>query len=98
MVNAMPQVYVRHHLRAIHDGTCTAYTAQDAVLGSRPHVLRHESAAITCLGTPIASVVSMEDVRLLEKLEEALDAADAIHEADRDGTISLAELRERLGR
>ena len=61
----------------------------------------HERAAITCLGTPVAAVVSMEDVRLLEKLEEALDAldsVDAIHEADRDGTISFAELRERLGR
>jgi len=61
----------------------------------------HERVAITYHGRPVAAVVSMEDVRLLEKLEEALDArdaVDAIHEADRDGTISLAEFRELLGR
>jgi hypothetical protein len=45
--------------------------------------------------------VSLEDARLLEKLEDVLDAHDALaamKEAERDGTISLAELRARLGR
>lgn len=61
----------------------------------------HERVAVTYHGKEVAAVVPIEDARLLEKLEEALDALDAldgINEAEREGTISLAELRERLGR
>jgi hypothetical protein len=38
---------------------------------------------------------------LLDRLEDLIDAGDAlgaIEEAERDGTISLAELREKLRR
>jgi len=44
---------------------------------------------------------AFEDVALLEQLEDALDALDAlegIREAETEGTISLEELRARLGR
>jgi prevent-host-death family protein len=61
----------------------------------------HERIAVTYHGKEVAAVVPMEDAHLLEKLEEALDALDAseaIAEAEREGTISLAELRETLGR
>ena len=61
----------------------------------------HERIAVTYHGKEIAAMVPMEDVRLLERLEEALDALDAIesiHEANREGTVSLPELRKQLGR
>ena len=48
----------------------------------------------------LAAVVPLEDVALLEQLEDALDALDAlegIREAETEGTISLEELRARLG-
>ena len=60
-----------------------------------------ERIAVTYHGKEIAAVVPVEDVRLLEKLEEALDSLDAVEslqEAERDGTISLAELKAQLGR
>jgi prevent-host-death family protein len=60
-----------------------------------------ERIAVTKNGKEVAVVVSLEDARLLEKLEDVLDAHDALaamKEAERDGTISLAELRARLGR
>jgi prevent-host-death family protein len=60
----------------------------------------NERVAITSHGREIAAVVPMDDVRLLEKLEEALDVFDAlesIDEAEREGTISLAQLRQELG-
>jgi prevent-host-death family protein len=60
----------------------------------------HERIAVTYFGKEVAAIVPLEDARLLEKLELALDALDsleAIHEAERDGTISLAELKAQLG-
>ncbi len=61
----------------------------------------HERIAVTRHGKEVAAVVPIEDARLLETLEEALDALDAldaIHETEQgEATISLAELRERLG-
>ena len=74
-------------------------TKHSDVLG-RVHYGR-ERITVTRHGKEVAAVVPIEDVRLLEKLEEALDAIDAldaIHGAEEGGTISLAELRERLGR
>jgi prevent-host-death family protein len=61
----------------------------------------HERVAVTRHGKEVAAVVSIEDARLLERLEEVLDIHDALaamEEAERDGTISLTELRESLGR
>lgn len=61
----------------------------------------NERVAVTRYGKEVAVVVSIEDVRLLEQLEDLLDSADAlvaIEEAEREGTISLAALRDKLGR
>lgn len=46
-------------------------------------------------------MVPIEYARLLDRLEELLDIHDAVaalEEAEREGSISLNELRERLGR
>lgn len=59
----------------------------------------HERIAISRHGKEIAAVVPIEDARFLERLEEMLDVRDALaalEEAEREGTISLAELREKL--
>ncbi len=60
-----------------------------------------ERIAITKNGKEVAVVVSLEDARLLDELEDILDGHDAlaaIAEAEREGTISLADFRARLGR
>jgi prevent-host-death family protein len=60
-----------------------------------------ERVAITRYGKEVAAMVPIADARLLERLEDLLDAEDALKamdEAERDGTISLAVLREKLGR
>ncbi len=60
-----------------------------------------ERVPVTRHGKEVAAVVPIEDARLLDELEDVLDAHDAlaaIEEAEREGTISLAELRKRLGR
>lgn len=59
-----------------------------------------ERIAVTKNGKEVAAVVSIEDARLLERLEDVLDVEDAlaaIDEAERDGTMSLDELRAHLG-
>ena len=60
----------------------------------------HERVVVTRHGKEVAAVVSIEDARLLECLEEVLDVSDAlaaIEEAEREGTISLGDLRAKLG-
>ena len=60
-----------------------------------------ERVPVTKHGKEVAAVVSIEDARLLDALEDVLDAHDAleaIEEAERDGTITLAEFRKQLGR
>lgn len=61
----------------------------------------HERIAITYHGKEVAVIVPLEDARLLEKIEMALDASDALdalNEAESKGTISLADLKAELGR
>ena len=61
----------------------------------------NERVAVTRYGKEVAVVVSIEDARLLEQLEDLVDSADtleAIEEAEREGTISLAALRDKIGR
>ncbi|OFV81828.1 MAG: prevent-host-death family protein, partial [Acidobacteria bacterium RBG_16_64_8] len=56
----------------------------------------NERVAVTRYGKEVAAVVPIEDARLLEQLEDLIDAEDtlkAIEEAERDGTIGLDELR-----
>jgi len=51
-------------------------------------------------GREVAAVVSAEDAHLLERLEDLLDARDALEaiaEAEQAGTISLADLQAKLG-
>jgi prevent-host-death family protein len=60
-----------------------------------------ERVPVTRHGKEVAAVVSIEDARLLDALEDVLDAHDAleaIEEAERGGTITLAEFRKQLGR
>lgn len=61
----------------------------------------NERVTVTRHGKEVAAVVSIEDARLLDRLEDVLDVHDAlaaIKEAEREGTISLGELRDKLGR
>ncbi len=61
----------------------------------------NERVAVTRYGKEVAVVVPIEDARLLERLEDLIDAEDvleAMAEAEREGTISLDELREKLHR
>ena len=61
----------------------------------------NERVAVTRYGKEVAAVVPIEDARLLERLEDLIDAEDvlkAIDEAEREGTISLDELRQKLNR
>jgi prevent-host-death family protein len=61
----------------------------------------HERVVVTRHGKEVAAVVSIEDARLLERLEDMLDVHDAlaaIEEAEQESTISLGELRKKLGR
>jgi prevent-host-death family protein len=61
----------------------------------------NERVAVTRYGKEVAAVVPIEDARLLERTEDLIDAEDvlkAIEEAEREGTISLDELREKLSR
>ena len=60
-----------------------------------------ERVAVTPYGREVAAVVPFEDARLLERLEDFIDAEDVlktIEETERDGTISLDEWRKKLGR
>ena len=54
---------------------------------------------ITQRGKPLAAVVPIEDLRLLETLEQAIslrEARAALLEADRVGTIPLAEVVQHI--
>ena len=55
-------------------------------------------------GREIAAVVPLEDLELLERLielqedrEDRLEAQAALEEAEREGTVSLDELKRELG-
>lgn len=61
----------------------------------------NERVVVTRYGKEVAAMVPIEDVRLLERLEDLADAEDAlkaIAEAEREGTVSLAELVRELKR
>jgi len=47
-------------------------------------------------GKPKAAVVSVEDLKLLEELEDALAAREALAEYERGETITLEELEAEL--
>lgn len=79
--------------------TATELKKPSAILNRAEY--RHERIAVTKHGREVAAVVPIEDARLLEKLEDILDAADAreaLAEAQAHGTISLADLLAKHGR
>ena len=51
-----------------------------------------ERIVIASRGKPKAAVISVEDLELLEELEDALAAREALEEYERGETISLEEL------
>jgi prevent-host-death family protein len=52
----------------------------------------HERVVIASRGKPKAAVISIEDLELLEELEDALAAHQAIEEYEQGNTISLEQL------
>lgn len=58
-----------------------------------------ERIVVTKHSKQVAAVVSMDDVQVLERLEDlvdVLDALEALDESEREGNISLADLRREL--
>ena len=55
-----------------------------------------ERIVVASRGKPKAAVISIDDLQLLEELEDALAAREAIEEHERAETISLAELTAEL--
>lgn len=63
-----------------------------------------ERVVLTRRGKELMAMVPLEDLKLLERLLERLedqadieDAREALAEAEREGTISLAQIRDELG-
>ena len=59
----------------------------------------HERLIIERRGKPLAALVTIEDIELLDKLEEYIDVLDAmaaLEEAEKDGTVPWNEFRESL--
>lgn len=55
-----------------------------------------ERIVVTSRGKPKAAVISLEDLRRLEELEDAQAAREAMAEYERGETISLEELETEL--
>lgn len=55
-----------------------------------------ERIVVTSRGKPKAAIISVDDLELLEELEDALVAREAVAEHERGETISLAELETEL--
>jgi len=61
---------------------------------------KSERIALDRRGKPVAALVPIEDVELLERLEEELDLAEALaalSQTDGKGAISHEELKAKLG-
>ena len=56
-----------------------------------------ERVVITSRGKPKAAVISYDDLKVFEELEEALAAREAVAEYRAGETISLEELEAELG-
>ena len=55
-----------------------------------------ERIVVASRGKPKAAVISVEDLKLLEELEDALAAREALAEYERGETITLEELEAEL--
>ncbi len=63
--------------------------------------LGYERVAITRYGEQVAAIVPIEDARLLERLQEMIEAEGAfkaIEEAEWESATGVVELRKRLWR
>jgi prevent-host-death family protein len=59
-----------------------------------------ERVILTRRGKPLVAVVPIEDVELLEQLEDRMDIEDArrvLADVEREGTISLEQVKSELG-
>ena len=59
-----------------------------------------ERVVLTRRGKPLAAVVPLEDVELLERLEDRIDldeARAALAEAREDGTVSWEKIKAEIG-
>jgi prevent-host-death family protein len=56
----------------------------------------HERVVIASRGRPKAAVISIEDLELLEELEDALAARQAVEDYEQGETISLEQLMAEL--
>jgi len=82
-----------------HPSTSVAPSVPDAVREYREFAA-HLDPGANFTTTAVAAKADAAIAALLEQLEDALDALDAlegIREAETEGTISLEELRARLG-
>jgi len=57
----------------------------------------HERVIIEKHGRPVAALISMEDLRLLQALEDRLDVDAAREALAETGTVSLKDVKARLG-
>lgn len=56
----------------------------------------HERVVLTAHGQPVAAIISIEDLELLQALEDAIDLAaarEALDEAKHEGSISWDQLK-----
>ena len=56
-----------------------------------------ERIVLTRRGKPVAALVPIEDVRLLEELEDRFDLEDARKAMEEEGSIPWEEVKARLG-
>ncbi|MBI4469036.1 MAG: type II toxin-antitoxin system Phd/YefM family antitoxin [Acidobacteria bacterium] len=57
----------------------------------------HERVVIRKSGKPVAAVIPIEDLRLLEQIEDEIDIAAAREALKEPGSISHEELKAKLG-
>jgi prevent-host-death family protein len=72
---------------ARHDFTAIANTV----------TFKGERVIIEKNNKPAFAVVPMEDIELLEKIEDRLDVLEALEALKDEGSVSLEELRKKLG-
>jgi prevent-host-death family protein len=58
----------------------------------------HEPVILTLSGKPMAAVISLEDFRILQDLEDQADIADALKSLEEPGeNITADQMRKELG-
>ena len=79
-------------------------SVHDDLADAIEHVHDGEPVLLECDGKPLAALVSIRDLKLLEKyieeLEDRIDlqaADEALREVERDGTVPWETVRQELG-